>query len=149
MGRYQPMGQLVQVREAGEKRRRQIYAMFDRGMTGLAVSDKLGLSRTYVNRLKESWALERATANFDPALAIGTIDEFIAKPLPLGVAVKRSGKCAPKRSLTPYKERFPSKDASDEAWSVESPLLTATDRALHERTAEAYAAVLSVMGKGT
>jgi hypothetical protein len=85
--------------------------------------------------------------DFDPSLAIGTIDEFVAKPLPLGVAVKRSGKCAPKRSLTPYKERFPSKDAADEAWSVESPLLTATDRALSLRTAESRAVVLTLMGK--
>ena len=149
MGRYQPLGKLVEVREAKERRVSRAIEMFKAGETPLTVSRKLGLSRVAMQKLRQEWAASQVTADFDPALAIGTIDEFLAKPLPQGVSVVRSGKCEPKRSVTPYKERFPSKEADDEAWALESPLLTATDRALKLRTPEAYAAVLALMGKGT
>lgn len=84
--------------------------------------------------------------DFDPALAIGTADEFIARPMPESVRYFRTRKCEPKGFRD---KRAVSVDADFEACAAQSPLLMATDRALRLRTPEARRAVLELMGKGT
>jgi hypothetical protein len=85
--------------------------------------------------------------DFDPALAIGVYD--YERPMPVHCRLRHPRTKPEDKAPNPYKERFPSKEAADESWASESPLLTATDLALRLRTAESRRAVLNLMGKGT
>ena len=136
------MGQLVQVRQAGESRRSRAIALFEQGMTPLMVSKRLGLSRAAMVRMREEWVRETAPAadDFDPALAIGTYD--FDRPMPKHCRFK-SRRCEPTEGPTKKQAAADARKAVVES----SALLVATDRALRERTPEAYAAVLGVMRK--
>ena len=84
--------------------------------------------------------------DFDPALAIGTADEFIAKPLPASRHHTRRGE--PKAFQAQKQDsRFRSTDGDHEWCASESELLTATDRALRVRTAAAFDSVCSLLGR--
>ena len=99
--------------------------------------------------------------DFDPALAIGTADEFVAKPLP--VQCKRTWKeKEAERRKSPYAKpvhgtysrkrkkqdgRAISVEADFEAVVAQSQLFQATDRALRVRTAAAFDSVCSLLGR--
>ena len=143
MGRYQPMGQLVQVREAGESRRNRALAMFEQGMTPLAVSKRLGLSHKAMIRLRAEWQREKAVEDFDPALAIGVYDH--ERPLPKSLIRFETRRAEPKKG--PTKKQIAAAERA--AVVLRSALDAATERALRERTPESRRAVLRLMGKGT